>query len=78
MSESFAGQTVEAARRKLTVRFRSGAIETAGTSRWRPITSGIAVFKVAFERWVSESNQRDLPQLMRESLDELKAVTAGA
>jgi release factor glutamine methyltransferase len=29
VSESFAGQTVEAARRKLTVRFRSGAIETA-------------------------------------------------
>ncbi len=40
--------------------------------------AGIAVFKVAFERWVEESNQRDLSELMRESLDELKAVTAGA
>jgi AcrR family transcriptional regulator len=39
--------------------------------------AGVAVFKVAFERWVNESNQRDLPQLIRESLDELKAVTAG-
>jgi AcrR family transcriptional regulator len=39
--------------------------------------AGIAVFKVAFERWVNESNQRNLPQLIRESLDELKAVTAG-
>jgi AcrR family transcriptional regulator len=39
--------------------------------------AGIAVFKVAFERWVDETNQRDLPQLIRESLDELKAVTAG-
>ena len=29
MSDSFAGQTVEAARRKLTVRFRSSAIESA-------------------------------------------------
>jgi len=39
--------------------------------------AGIAVFRVAFERWVNESNERDLPQLIRESLNELKAVTAG-
>jgi AcrR family transcriptional regulator len=39
--------------------------------------AGIAVFKVAFQRWVNETNQRELPQLIRESLDELKAVTAG-
>ena len=39
--------------------------------------AGIAVFKIAFERWIDETNQRDLPQLIRESLDELKAVTAG-
>ncbi len=39
--------------------------------------AGIAVFKVAFERWVDETNQPDLPDLIRESLDELKAVTAG-
>ena len=39
--------------------------------------AGIAVFKVAFERWVSEGSQPDLPQLIRQSLDELKAVTAG-
>jgi hypothetical protein len=32
---------------------------------------------VAFERWVHETNQQDLPELIRESLDELKAVTAG-
>src|SRR5882724_2192632 len=35
--------------------------------------AGIAVFKVAFDNWVDDSNQRDLAQLMRESLDELKA-----
>jgi AcrR family transcriptional regulator len=40
--------------------------------------AGIAVFKIAFERWVDEGNQRDLPQLIRESLDQLKAVTAGS
>jgi len=39
--------------------------------------AGIAVFKVAFERWVNESNQQDLPHLIRESLNELKALTAG-
>jgi AcrR family transcriptional regulator len=38
--------------------------------------AGIAVFKVAFERYVGEADQRDLPRLIRESLDELKAVTA--
>jgi AcrR family transcriptional regulator len=39
--------------------------------------AGIAVFKVAFERWVDASNERDFPALVHESLDELKAVTAG-
>jgi hypothetical protein len=37
----------------------------------------MAVFRIAFERWIDETNQRDLRQLIRESLDELKAVTAG-
>ena len=39
--------------------------------------AGIAVFKVAFERWLDEGNQKDLSRLIRESLDELKAVTSG-
>ena len=39
--------------------------------------AGIAVFKIAFERWVNQTGQPDLPQLIRESLDELRAVTAG-
>src|ERR1017187_10640831 len=39
--------------------------------------AGIAVFKIAFERWINGTTQRDLSQLIRESLDELKAVTAG-
>ena len=33
----------------------------------------IAVFRVAFERWLDDGNQLGLPQIMRESLDELKA-----
>jgi AcrR family transcriptional regulator len=39
--------------------------------------AGIAVFKVAFERWVEEPVQQDLPELIGISLDELRAVTAG-
>jgi AcrR family transcriptional regulator len=39
--------------------------------------AGIAVFRIAFERWVQETGQRDLPELIRDSLDELKAVAAG-
>ena len=38
---------------------------------------GIAVFRIAIERWQNDTGQRDLPQLMRESLDVLKAMTAG-
>ena len=39
--------------------------------------AGIAIFKIAFERWVNETGPADLPELIRESLDELRAVTAG-
>ncbi|MEU9888945.1 helix-turn-helix domain-containing protein [Sphaerisporangium sp. NPDC051017] len=42
--------------------------------------AGIAVFRVAFERWIGETDETDepdLPRIIRESLDELKAVTAG-
>jgi AcrR family transcriptional regulator len=37
---------------------------------------GIAAFKVAFERWIHRSNRRSLPALIRDSLDELRAVAA--
>jgi AcrR family transcriptional regulator len=39
--------------------------------------AGMAVFRVAFERWVDGTDRQDLPRLIRESLDELRAVTAG-
>jgi len=39
--------------------------------------AGLAVFQIAFERWAGGTSQADLPQVIRESLDELKAVTAG-
>jgi AcrR family transcriptional regulator len=59
----------------------------AGTLRARgveePIASltaemGIAVFRVAFERWVQDANEREFPQLVRDSLDELRTVAASA
>jgi hypothetical protein len=39
--------------------------------------AGIAVFRIAFERWIGDPTERDLPWFMREALAELKAVTAG-
>jgi AcrR family transcriptional regulator len=38
--------------------------------------TGVAVFHVAFGRWVGDGNDRDLPASIRESLGELKALTA--
>ncbi len=37
--------------------------------------AGIAVFKIAFERWIEPTNEQDFPALIRDSLAELKAVT---
>jgi AcrR family transcriptional regulator len=39
--------------------------------------AGIAVFRIAFGRWVESAEERDLPTVIRESFAELKAVTAG-
>jgi AcrR family transcriptional regulator len=68
------------------IKLASLASALAGALRRRGVTepaasltaeAGIAVFKIAFGRWISETSQPDLPQLIRESFDELKAVTAG-
>ena len=68
------------------IKLASLAAALAGALRQRGVTepaaslaaeAGIAVFRIAFERWINETRQPDLPQLIRESLDELKAVTAG-
>jgi len=39
--------------------------------------AGIAVFKIAFGLWIDGDGEQDLPRLIQESLDELKAVAAG-
>jgi AcrR family transcriptional regulator len=74
-------------RERELIKLASLASAVAGALRRRGVAdlpaslaaeAGIGVFKVAFERWIGEGEQRDLPQLVRESFDELKAVTAGS
>ena len=38
----------------------------------------IAVFRIAFERWIDEANGRPLPEIMRDSFDQLKAQVGSA
>jgi AcrR family transcriptional regulator len=38
--------------------------------------TGVAVFKVAFARWISDPGQPDLPRIFRESMAELKGALA--
>src|SRR5689334_21518919 len=58
----------------------AGALRERGTPE--PAASlaaeaGIAAFRIAFERWTTEDCRPELAKLIRESLDELKALTAG-
>ena len=39
--------------------------------------AGVAAFRVAFERWVSRPTKKHLPRLIAESMEQLRAVTAG-
>ena len=62
------------------------AAALAGALRRRGVTdpaaslaaeAGTTVFRIAVDRWHGETAQRDLLDVTRDSLDELKAVTAG-
>jgi len=68
------------------IKLASFAAALAGALRRRGVSdpaaslaaeAGVAVFKIAFARWINETNPADLPHIVRESLDELKAVSAG-
>jgi hypothetical protein len=37
--------------------------------------AGVTVFKVAFARWIEDSDDADLATLMQQTLDELRSVT---
>ena len=39
--------------------------------------AGIAVFRIAFERWVGEAEAFDLCHLLREALDQLQVLVVG-
>ena len=39
--------------------------------------ASIAVFRIAFERWVEHGEDQDLSQVIRTSLEQLRALTAG-
>jgi AcrR family transcriptional regulator len=69
------------------IKFASLSSALADTLRRRGLTDpaasltaelATAVFRVAFERWIDEDNDEDFPQLIRESLDQVRAVAAGA
>src|SRR5918996_2437120 len=70
-------------RERELIKFASASAALADTLRRRgagePAASltaeaGVAVFKVGFELWLAASEEREMSQFMRESLDELKAV----
>jgi AcrR family transcriptional regulator len=57
----------------------AGALRNRGVSA--PAASltaeaGTAVFRIAFERWINEANEKDLSSLIRESFEELKSLVA--
>ena len=57
----------------------AGALRRRGVEEPTAIlaaAAGLAVFRVAFDRWVGDGNELDLPQLIRASLSDLKALAA--
>ncbi len=40
--------------------------------------AGVAIFRVAFERWTGESEQRELPEMLHESLAAMRTVVGAA
>jgi AcrR family transcriptional regulator len=68
------------------IKLASLASALAGALRQRGVTdpaaslaaeAAIAVFRIAFERWLDETAGQDLSRVIRDSLDELRALTAG-
>ncbi len=66
------------------IKFQSMAAAVAQALRRRGVAdpaailaaeASITVFRVAFERWTNQGNQQSLQQLIRETLNELRAVT---
>lgn len=69
------------------IKLASLAVAMANALRQRGVTDptagltgeiAIAIFKNSFERWVTSAVPSDLTQVLRESLDELRAVTSAS
>lgn len=69
------------------IKLASLAVAMANALRQRGVTDptagltgeiAIAIFKNSFERWVTSAGPSDLTQVLRESLDELRAVTSAS
>jgi AcrR family transcriptional regulator len=72
-------------RERELIKLAAMAAAVAGALRERGIPApsaslaaetGVAVFKVAFARWISDPGQPDLPRIFRESMAELKGALA--
>ena len=72
-------------RERELIKLASFAIAVAGALRERGVQepaaslaaeAGIAVFRIAFERWVTDRGGPSLAERMQESLEQLTAVTA--
>jgi AcrR family transcriptional regulator len=68
------------------IKFASLSAALADTLRGRGVADpaasltaevAMAVFRSAFERWIEQTDGRDFPQLIRDSLEELTALTTG-
>lgn len=73
-------------RERQLIKFAELAATIAGALRERGIPepaaslaaeTGMAAYKVAFARWISEPGQQDLPGVLRASVQELRGVLAG-
>jgi AcrR family transcriptional regulator len=65
---TLAGAMAEALHRRGVAKLAAGlAAET-----------GVTVFKIGFETWIGDESTQDLAQCIREALDQLKNLTAGA
>jgi hypothetical protein len=65
---TLAGAMTEALHRRGVAKLAAGlAAET-----------GVTVFKIGFETWIGDESTQDLAQCIREALDQLKSLTAGA
>jgi AcrR family transcriptional regulator len=59
----------------LTAALRRRSVDEPGASL--AAEAGIAVFKIAFDRWVNDTGRRTLAELIQESADELRTIARG-